>query len=104
MFCYWFRFAKHVERLQKSTGTGYILQKSFCKNVLKFEYTYNLIFFFLATVQANLESSLAPLLTYKKWAFSSQEKIVGCAVGGPVPINTIDHLFTASLCGGFNAK
>lgn len=50
------------------------------------------------------ETSLSASLTYKKWAFSNQEKIRGCAVGGPIPVNMFDHLFTASLCGGFYAK
>lgn len=57
----------------------------------------------LARVQANLGTTLLTL-TYKKWAFSSQEAVRGCAVAGPVPVNMFDHLFTASICGGFNAK
>lgn len=59
----------------------------------------------LARIQAHhAGTSLQPALTYKKWAFSNQENVRGCAVAGPVPVNMFDHLFTASLCGGFNAK
>ncbi|XP_065207798.1 rab3 GTPase-activating protein non-catalytic subunit isoform X2 [Planococcus citri] len=59
----------------------------------------------LARVHSNTASNaIAPTLTYRKWAFSSQENIQACAVAGPVPTNMFDHLFTASLVGGFNAK
>lgn len=45
----------------------------------------------------------APPLVHTKWGFAEQEMVKDCQVLGLPPVNTYDHLLTASLCGGFEA-
>jgi hypothetical protein len=46
----------------------------------------------------------APPLMYNKWGFTEQDKVADMEVVGPATNNTLDHLVTASLCGGFSTN
>ncbi|XP_014472926.1 PREDICTED: rab3 GTPase-activating protein non-catalytic subunit isoform X1 [Dinoponera quadriceps] len=58
----------------------------------------------LARVQAKCDD-MPPVtsLSYKKWAFKSQDISNDSEVIGTTSINSFDHLMTASICGGYNA-
>jgi hypothetical protein len=63
------------------------------------------VFWIYISVQANCGGMLkAPPLTYKKWGFTEQDRVVDSEVVGPATNNTFDHLVTASLCGGFSTS
>jgi Rab3 GTPase-activating protein non-catalytic subunit len=58
----------------------------------------------LAKVEGSGSGSVeAPPLVHTKWGFAEQETVNDCQVLGLPPVNTYDHLLTASLCGGFEA-
>ncbi|OAD61467.1 Rab3 GTPase-activating protein non-catalytic subunit [Eufriesea mexicana] len=59
----------------------------------------------LARVQANCDD-LPPItnLSYKKWGYKSQDIVNDSEVIGTTPVNSFDHLMTASICGGYNAS
>ncbi|XP_065332946.1 rab3 GTPase-activating protein non-catalytic subunit [Cloeon dipterum] len=58
----------------------------------------------LARVEGNGSGSVeAPPLVHTKWGFAEQDQVNDCQVIGLPPVNTYDHLLTASLYGGFEA-
>ncbi|XP_059473324.1 rab3 GTPase-activating protein non-catalytic subunit [Neocloeon triangulifer] len=58
----------------------------------------------LARVEGSGSGSVeSPPLVHTKWGFAEQDQVNDCQVIGLPPVNTYDHLLTASLCGGFEA-
>lgn len=56
-------------------------------------------------VKANYADHVAPPpLALKKWAFIDQDQLRDCEVVGPSSSDMFDHLMTASIGGGFNAR
>jgi len=60
----------------------------------------------LFSVKANAAESTIdpPYLEHKKWSYENEQTVSDCEMIGLNTPCAFDHLFTASLLGGFNAK